>query len=122
MNRLIRGRLKIASDTMKTRYDIRNNSVGFQEGGVDLCEWIYTTGVSRKSDFTLVCPSSFPLQITISMALIAESFQDAVFLLAAILKVTLGHLSTGNCRICCLLYTSSSKITIGTAGIIEQVF
>ena len=32
MNRLVRGRLKIASDKMKTRYDIRSNSVGFQEG------------------------------------------------------------------------------------------
>ena len=32
MNRLVRGRLKVASDKMKTRYDIRSNSVGFQEG------------------------------------------------------------------------------------------
>ena len=32
MNRLIRGRLKIASDKMKTQYNIRSNSVGFQEG------------------------------------------------------------------------------------------
>ena len=32
MNGLVRGRLKIASDKMKTRYDIRSNSVGFQEG------------------------------------------------------------------------------------------
>ena len=33
MNRLERGRVKIASDKMKTRYryDIRSNSVGFQE-------------------------------------------------------------------------------------------
>ena len=28
----VRGRLKIASDKMKTRYDIRSNSVGYQEG------------------------------------------------------------------------------------------
>ena len=28
MNRLVRGRLKIASDKMETRYDIRSNSVG----------------------------------------------------------------------------------------------
>ena len=32
MNRLVRGRLKMASDKMKTQYDIRSNSVGFQEG------------------------------------------------------------------------------------------
>ena len=32
MNRLLRGRLKIASDKMITQYDIRSNSVGFQEG------------------------------------------------------------------------------------------
>ena len=32
MNRLVRGRLKNASDKMKTRYDIHSNSVGFQEG------------------------------------------------------------------------------------------
>ena len=32
MNRLIRGRLKIASDKIKTRYELRSNSVGFQEG------------------------------------------------------------------------------------------
>ena len=31
MDRLVRGRLKIASDKMKTRYDIRSNIVGFQE-------------------------------------------------------------------------------------------
>ena len=32
INRLVRGRLKIASDKMKTRFDISSNSVGFQEG------------------------------------------------------------------------------------------
>ena len=32
MNHLITGQLKIASDKMKTRYDIRSNTVGFQEG------------------------------------------------------------------------------------------
>ena len=32
MNHLVRGRLKIASDKMKTGYDIRSNCVGFQEG------------------------------------------------------------------------------------------
>ena len=32
MNRLVRVRRKIASDKMKTRYDISSNSVGFQEG------------------------------------------------------------------------------------------
>ena len=32
MNCLVRGRLKFASDKMKTRCDIRSNSVGFQEG------------------------------------------------------------------------------------------
>ena len=37
MNRLVRGWLKIASDKMKTRYDIRSNSVGFQEGDQEMC-------------------------------------------------------------------------------------
>lgn len=32
MNRSIRGRLKIASDKIKTWYDIRINSVDFEEG------------------------------------------------------------------------------------------
>ena len=32
MNCLVGGRLKFASDKMTTRYDIRSNSVGFQEG------------------------------------------------------------------------------------------
>ena len=32
MNRLVRGRLKIVSDKMKTWYDVRSNIVGFQEG------------------------------------------------------------------------------------------
>ena len=40
MNHLVRGRLKIASDKMKTRYDIRSNSVGFQKGDQ---VWLFNT-------------------------------------------------------------------------------
>ena len=47
MNRLIRGWLKIASDKMKTRYDIRSNSVGFQDGDQ---VWLYNPTSSTRDN------------------------------------------------------------------------
>lgn len=67
MSCLIRGRLKVASDKMKTRYDIRGNSLGFEERDK---VWLYESvnvrgaylirpgGNGRTMEFTSVFSST----------------------------------------------------------------